>query len=78
LFFVELFMGLTKLMYSRKTGDDHLDSQTDVFSISGTILFRIYKVFFPLILFIGLIDDFIWSKIMPGHMIIVKAIKKST
>jgi len=75
LFFVELLMGATKLVYSKKTGEDHLDSQADVLKIDDSLLFNIYRFIFPVLFFIGSIDDFIWSKLFPGHMIILKATK---
>ena len=55
LFFVEIFMGFTKLVYSKKTGEDHLDSQADVLKVDESILFKIYKFMFPFFLIIGLV-----------------------
>ncbi len=76
LFFVEIFMGFTKIVYSKKTGEDHLDSQADVLKVDESILFKIYKFIFPVFLMIGLVDDYIWSKLIPGHMIILHATKE--
>jgi len=75
-FFTELIMGITKKAYGKKTKEDHLDSQADVLNVSTSKLFKVYKIFFPLLLLIAKIDDILFSKILKGHMIIVKASKK--
>lgn len=68
-FFVELLMGLTKLGYLLQGKE--LGSQTDVLNIRGSLMFRFYKKLFPLVLFISSVDDFL-SKILKGHMLIIK------
>ena len=75
-FFTELIMGLTKKVYGIKMKEDHLDSQADVYQIKSSKLFAIYKIFFPLLLIIGKIDDLLFSRILKGHMVVVKATKK--
>ena len=74
-FFTEIIMGITKKAYGKKTKEDHLDSQADVLKVSTSKLFKIYKIIFPLLLLIAKIDDILFSKILKGHMIVIKAKK---
>ena len=74
-FFTEIFMGITKLAYSKKTNEDHLDSQSDVSQISDSIIFKIFKLIFPLVLIVSMIDDILLHRLLKGHMIVLKAKK---
>ena len=75
-FFTEMIMGMTKWAYSKKEKEDHLESQADVFKVNDSIMFKLYKVFFPLLLLIGIIDDILFSRILKGHMIVLKATRR--
>ena len=75
-FLTEIIMGLTKLAYSIKTDEKHLDSQTDVMKVKRSKLFTFYKLFFSLLLFVAKIDDILFSWLLKGHMIVIKAIKQ--
>ena len=70
-FFVELFMGLTKLFYLMR--GKKLESQADVLNIRDSFMFKFYKMLFPLILLVNPVDEFL-SKILKGHMLIVEGI----
>jgi len=74
-FFTEIFMGITKIIYSMKTKEDHLDSQSDVQTVSDSLLFKILKIIFPFILTISIIDDILFNKLLKGHMIVLRAFK---
>ncbi len=70
--FVELLMGATKIAYGKKNNVDHLDSQKDVLSVSSSIVFKVYKWFFPLLLIIGKLDDILFNRVFKGHMIVLQ------
>ena len=70
-FFVELLMGLTKIFYLLRGKD--LESQADVLNIRNSLMFRFYKMLFPLMLLINYADEFL-SRILKGHMVIIKGI----
>lgn len=74
-FFTEIFMGITKIVYSIKTKDDHLDSQSEVQEVSNSLLFKILKIIFPVFLLISKLDDIFLHKILKGHMIVLRGIK---
>lgn len=70
-FFVELLMGLTKVLYLLR--GKSLESQADVLNIRNSYMFKFYKMLFPLMLFMNSVDEFL-PKVLKGHMLIVKAI----
>ncbi len=74
-FITEMLMGITKIVYSIKTNEDHLDSQSEVEEVSGSILFKILKIIFPIFLIVSIIDDILLNKLLKGHMIVLRAIK---
>ncbi|NQU77296.1 class I SAM-dependent methyltransferase [Candidatus Falkowbacteria bacterium] len=75
-YFTELFIQFTKYVYSKK--NKSYESQSDILNATeGSTLFKIYKLFFPLILAACKLEDKLFSNILKGHELIVKAkIKK--
>lgn len=74
-FFTEIIMGITKLAYSKKAKEDHLESQADVKKVHNSKIFKFYKLIFPLLLLISKIEDMLLSWLLKGHMIVLSAIK---
>jgi len=70
-YFTELFIELTKYMYWRK--NKKYDSQIDILKVTeNSSLFKIYKIFFPLILLLAKLEDKILSAWLKGHAIVLK------
>ena len=62
----ELIMDAVKFVYFKK---NTLHSQADIQQAADSPLFRIYKFFFPLIALIELIEQYLLSPFLKGHII---------
>lgn len=70
-YFTEIFIETTKYFYWRK--NKKYDSQSDILEVTDkSALFKIYKLFFPLILFFAKIEDNLLSPLLKGHVLILK------
>lgn len=65
IFFAEIFMGLTKLFHNLIKGRQ-LSGQSDILMPA-----KVYQKFFPLILFLAKLEDFLLNDILNGHMLII-------
>lgn len=63
--FAEMFMGLTKLFHNLIKGKMP-QGQSDILMPP-----KVYQKFFPIILFLAKLEDFILNDILRGHMIII-------
>lgn len=73
-FFGEIFMEALKLFYSLLRKD--FERQSDAFSASNTVLFKLYKtVVFPILYFISIAEVRLLSNILKGHIVIMKGKK---
>lgn len=70
--FTELIMGATKLAYSATSGRKTLHGQGEVWKVRHSLPLRIYRWLFPLVLPITRLEDLVLSKLLKGHMLIVK------
>ena len=71
-FFTELFMGFTKIIYLLKHRS--LDSQADILKVKDSFLLKLVKVIFPFILFISRVEELLLAKLLKGHMLIMTGI----
>lgn len=72
-FLTELYMGLTKLAIHALMMKK-IDSQANALRVNKSFIWRIHKLLFPAIMLMAKFDESL-SKIIKGHMIIVKAVK---
>jgi len=68
--FTELFTELTKVIYARK--QKNYQRQTDIFKVTKSKIFFLYKLIMPLIAQITLLEDLLFSHSKKGHALVIK------
>jgi len=68
--FTELFTELTKVIYARK--QKNYQRQTDIFKVTRSKIFFLYKLIMPLIAQITLLEDLLFSHSKKGHALVIK------
>lgn len=68
---VEIFMALTKLFADWKHGK--IDSQSNILAMENDNIWRVYKNLFPIIMLEAKLEQPL-SRILKGHMLIIKAV----
>lgn len=66
--FSELFMDLLKWVYLRK---NRLKEHSDIIKMEGSFLFRLYRIFFPLLYFGFICEDMLLAPVFKGHILIL-------
>jgi SAM-dependent methyltransferase len=69
----ELFMDLQKLVYLKQ---NKFKEQSDIAEVKNTLIFRLYKFLFPLLLILFIIEDMLFASIFKGHILIFVIEKK--
>ena len=70
---IEIFMGLTKILI-RLLQLKKINSQANALNVNSSLLWRVYKRLFPLVLLEARVEQPL-SRFIKGHMIIMKAVK---
>jgi len=71
---VEMFMGLTKVFVGNSQNKS-IDSQSDALNMTRKPIWAVYRALFPALLAVGAVEQPL-SRILRGHMVIVKGEKK--
>ncbi|MBW1712938.1 MAG: class I SAM-dependent methyltransferase [Deltaproteobacteria bacterium] len=64
----EMFMDLLKLVYLKKEG---LREHSDIAGAGESPLFKVYRLFFPLLHFIFICEDLTLSRLFKGHILVL-------
>jgi len=64
----ELFMDLLKWSYAKKYS---MKEHSDIMKIKNTFSFNVYKIVFPFLLGLFLFEDWLCSRFLKGHILIV-------
>ncbi|EKD26736.1 MAG: type 11 methyltransferase [uncultured bacterium] len=70
----ELFMDLLKYIYFKKNS---LKEHSDIMETKNTFLFKLYKLVFPILFGIFIMEDYIFCRFFKGHILIVCCYKYS-
>lgn len=68
----EIFMGVTKYVVRQLRHNRKIDSQANALDINRSLLWRVYKQFFPFLHYYAKVEQKL-QRVMKGHMLIVKA-----
>ena len=67
-FFSELFMDAVKWIYFKK---NKLKEHSDLIGLNDSLLFRLYRFFFPLIWIFFVCEEMVLSRFLKGHILII-------
>lgn len=73
-FLSELLMDLMKLVYTKKS---RLKEHSDVMNADSSLLFRVFRLVFPLLFGVFLLEDWLFCPSFKGHILLVSLEKQA-